>query len=124
MPLKFHPAAIRAIWVDTPCDLVKQQAIARTTLLRLSRALFCPALPCPDTRRSSQASRIRPCVWLLPAEPKGQTEGGLIPKGQQRAAAPTSRCARIPRRADRATHAIVQRPARDGAAVARLPACH
>ena len=60
-------------------------------------------------------------AWLLPTESKGQAEGGSIPEGQQRAAAPTSRCARIPRWADRATHAIVRRPARDRAAVARLP---
>src|SRR6266567_7763534 len=64
---------------------------------------------------------MRPRAWLLPTEPKGQAEGGSIPEDQQRAAALTSRCARIPRRADRATHAVVRRPARDRAAVARLP---
>jgi hypothetical protein len=58
MPLKFHPAALRAIWVDTPCDVGKQQAIARTTLLRLSRALFCPAL--------TRAAALKPGKQLAP----------------------------------------------------------
>src|SRR6266849_308835 len=58
MPLKFHPAAIRAIWVNTPCDLGKQQAIARTTLLRLSRALFRSAL--------TRAAALKPGKQLAP----------------------------------------------------------
>ncbi len=71
--------------------------------------------------RVRERNRIRLRAWLVPFEPKGQAEGSSIPEDQQRAAAPTSRCARIPRWADRAAHAIVRRPACDRAAVARLP---
>jgi hypothetical protein len=76
MPLKFHPAAIRAIWVDTPCDVGEQRAIGRIDqIVALAARHAVPTRACLDERPRdfSQGAKLVVDIATGQVEDRGPT---------------------------------------------------